>query len=110
MTIIYAAIPDAVIWSDNKRVHKAGKVPLHEPLTVIRQYSQNWFKIERPTNITLDVDPIYPNYWVYRTQIINELPGESDPTPTPTPDSELISDLDAAYSIITLLNWWRQGM
>lgn len=105
--IIYAAFSNTVVWSDNKRIHKAGKVPLHEPLTVISEYAQHWYRIERPTNITLAENPSYPNYWIYGDQILEELPGDPDPNPEPEPGT--ISDADAAAALILFLKWWKQG-
>lgn len=117
MTTIYAAYEGAVIWSDPNKVHKAGRVPLHEPLTVIQEMHQNWFVIERPENISLDPNPTYPDYWVYRTEIIEGLPvPDPIPTPDPTPDPlpepdlESVSDEEAAGAILTLIKYYRQGL
>jgi hypothetical protein len=104
--IIYAATEGTVIYSDNKRTHKAGRVPLHEPLTVIKQYLENWFKIDRPANISLPEDPNYPNYWVHREQIIETIPDPQDPPPEPDPEN--ISDFEAAAAIVTLIKYLKQ--
>ena len=113
--IIYAAVEGMIVWSDNKRVHKAGRVHLHEPLTVIKQYKENWFKIERPDGLYLGNDPhpepepAYLDYWVHREVIIEELP-ESQPDPEPEPDLHPyeIPDEDVAAAILLILKWWRR--
>lgn len=101
--VIYAAFDGTIIWSDNKKIHKAGRVPLYAPLTVIREHSLNWFKIQRPLNLSLPAQEGYPDYWVYRDQILVTLPDDPDPKPDPK-----LSDADAADALITLLTWWRQ--
>ncbi len=111
MVIIYAVQDEAIIWSDNHKVHKAGRVPLHEPLFVIRSYGQNWFEIRRPVNLSLPENTAYPDYWVHRDDITEDLPApipDPDPDPEPTPDE--ISDDDAAVASLTVIKWYRQGL
>ena len=111
MTTIYAAIDGTIIWSSGDKLHKQGRVPLHEPLTVLREYAQNWFIIERPTNISLDPNPSYPDYWVYSTEILETLPVTPDPDPEdpqPDPDPEQVSDEEFAQALVTMLKWMRQ--
>jgi hypothetical protein len=116
METIYAARVDTPIWSDRSKIHKAGKVPIYEPLTVINQYSENWFSIERPVDISLPADPLYPNYWAHLDDVILALPGE-DPGPIPDPDpnpipapEELVTDKEVALAILTILRWYKQGL
>lgn len=111
MAIVYAAHADTIIYSDLGRRHKAGRVPLHEPLIVLSVY-QNWYKIERPENISLDPDPAYPDYWVHNTDVIVSLPApdpvpDPDPTPEPDPIPGVPTDEEAAVAVMILLKWLK---
>jgi hypothetical protein len=105
MGYVYAAKPDTVIWSDNNKTHKAGKVPQYEELFVVDE-SGDWYKIERPANISLDPDPAYPHYWVSKMDTLNKPPQEPEPPVEPDPQPA-ISDEDAAAAIVVLLKWLR---
>ena len=103
MTTVYAATDETIIWSDNKRVHKAGRVPLHEPLTVIREYG-NWFEIARPANLSLPGAAAYPDYWVHFDDVIMINPGD----PQEPPDPGNIPEEEVAFAILTVLRYLKQ--
>ena len=105
MTTIYAAYDGAIVWSDFDKIHKAGRVPQYEPLTVIRPYAKNWFIIERPENISTVPDPKYPDYYIYRTEIVEELP--EDTIPEIDPEGQ-VTDTEAAMAILLVLQWLKQ--
>ena len=109
MTTVYAAHIDTVIWSDNKKVHKAGKVPLGEPLRIIRVYI-NWRKIERPANISLPVNDAYPDYWVHANDVVytDPMPVPEDPPVDPPPEPGDIPEEEVAAAILLLLRWLKQ--
>ncbi len=111
--MVYAAKEGTVIWSDHTNTHKAGRVPLHEPLTVIKANVGSHHKIARPDNLSLPHDPIYPHYYVKRSDVVDsfsDLP--IDPPADPGDDDGLalgdISDNDAAIAMIVILKWFKQ--
>jgi hypothetical protein len=108
--IVYAKIDGVIIWADRARLHKQGRVALGEPLTVVRDYSENWFKIERPEHITLPENTNYPHYWV-RKEFVTFLPEpEPDPEPVPDPDPipGEISEETALRAVGVLLRYLKQ--
>lgn len=105
--IVFARKEGTIIWSDNNSTHKAGRVPIDEPLTVLAEKT-DWLAIERPGNLSLEPQPGYPNYWVKRDDTIAEAAVEvPDPEPEPwVPDK--VSDTSAAAAVLTLLKWFKQ--
>ena len=102
--VVYAVKEGTVIWSDNNKTHKAGRVPLHEPLNVLADKGE-WFIIERPLNISLPEQPGYPNYFVRASDTIGYvIEGGAAITPAVG-----ITDKDAADAILTLLKWLKDG-
>ena len=99
--IVYARKEKTYIWSDNNSSHKAGWVPIYEPLDTDGERPSGWYAIARPLHISLPIDPSYPDYWVKVGDTVAEVPP-------PEPDPILISDTDAAVAIIALLKWWKQ--
>ena len=105
--IVYARKDKTYIWNDNNGTHKAGWVPLFTPLVTGGEKPAGWYAIARPIDLSLSPDPIYPEYWVK----VGDTTEATDPTPEPTPEptpGEVISDAQAAVSIIALLKWWKQ--
>lgn len=108
--IVYAKKEGTVIWSDNDGTHKAGRVPLHESLVVLSESNISWYAIARPVNISLPVQPAYPDYWVKRGDVLTELPADG-PEPSPEPEEEpvgSVTDEQAAAAIVTLLRWLKR--
>lgn len=109
MITIYAAYDEAIIWSDNKKAHKAGRVPFGEPLRVIRNYV-NWYKIERPANLSLPSNDVYPDYWVHLDSILLNDPMviPEDPPIDPPPEPGDIPEEEVAAAILLLLRYLKQ--
>ena len=106
--LVYAKKEGTYIWSDNNGSHKAGKVPLHEPLFTHGEKPSGWYAINRPDNLSLPVQPGYPDYWVKVGDTVLHPGDDPDPTPDPTPDSGSVSDADAADAIVRLIRYFKQ--
>lgn len=103
--IVYARKEKTYIWSDNNGTHKAGWVPIYEPLVTPGEGPAGWYAIARPLNISLREHPSYPDYWVK----VGDTSAKVEPAPTPEPiPREFISDTDAAVAVIALLKWFKQ--
>ena len=106
MSVVYARKEKTYIWSDNNETHKAGWVPIYEPLDTDGEGPRGWYAIKRPLNISLPVDPAYPFYWV---KVGDTVEKYSEPEPVPTPVSHGdVTDWEVAESIVTILKWLRQ--
>jgi hypothetical protein len=111
--IVYAIKEGTVIWSDHRSVHKAGRVPLHEPLTVISESVGGWYAIDRPANLSLPEDPNYTKHWVKTGDTTARISDPVDPPVDPgAPDPGLVigevSDNDLAIAIVVILKWLKQ--
>lgn len=110
--IVYARKSPTNIWSDNNKAHKAGKVPLHEPLEVISE-SGGCYAIKRPATISLPPQPNYPNYWVATGDVLDEMPVTTEPSDGSESDGPglvigEVSDNDLAIAIVVILKWLKQ--
>lgn len=104
--IVYAIKENTTIWSDNNATHKAGRVPLHQPLRVKSDSNQSWYAIERPDNISLPPQSDYPDYWVKRSDVLLSI---VTPDPEPEPDPVwFVSDQHLADAIVTIMKWFKQ--
>ena len=109
--IVFAIKEGTTIWSDNNGDHKAGRVPLHQPLLVLEKKNEKWYSIARPGNLSLPTQPNYPDYWVKKSDTLLVKPApepepEPDPEDPPAPQGD-VSDMEAAQAIVTLLKWMR---
>ena len=108
--IVYAIKEGTTIWSDNNADHKAGRVPLHQPLTVISERNQSWYAIRRPSNLSLQPQENYPDYWVKRSDVLLVLPTPpiTPPITPPVTPSGPITDAMAAQALVVLIGWLKQ--
>lgn len=109
--IVFARKEGTYIWSDNNGTHKAGKVPLHEPLFTDGERPSGWYLLTaRPRNLSLPENPSYPDYWVKVGDTVNEVsvpdpdPGDNDPGLV----IGEVSDNDLAIAIVVFLKWLKQ--
>ena len=98
---VYAGIDNMIVWSDNNKTHKAGRVPLHETMEVIKRTGE-WYSIERPFGLSLPPDSSYPDYWV---EVANCVDMVSDP---PGP-SMSINDAEFLAAVKTVIRWLTQA-
>ena len=108
--LVYAVKEGTVIWSDHRSVHKAGRVPKGQSLTVISTKVGGWYSIDRPANLSLPGDPMYPKYWVkvsdtVETIIVPDQGPVLDPIPAPL---GTVTDMSAAVALLTIMKWWKQ--
>ena len=107
--IVYAIKEGTVIWSDNDGIHKAGRVPLHEPLSVTSSSNMKWYAINRPANLSLEANRDYPDYWVKRSDVISAIPVVIPEDPSePVRPFFGPTDEAAAVAIVTILKWLKQ--
>jgi len=100
--IVYAKKEGTIIWSDNNKTHKAGRVPIHTMLIVLSVKAQaGWYSIKRPLRLSLEPNPKYPDYWVRIEDTVTSFEEE------PPPPLVGVTDEDAAQAILTLLKWLK---
>jgi len=104
--IVYARKEGTVIWSDNNKSHKAGRVPIYTPLLILKE-SGGCYKIERPENISLPFDPNYPSCWVATGDCVSAFTEDAPPDPDPE-DDECITEIEVAVALTVVLKWLKQ--
>jgi len=99
--IVYARKVKTYIWADNNGTHKAGWVPRGTPLYTSGEHPRGWYGLnERPLELSLPPDPLYPDYWAKVGDTIPDIAPVPEPLGGPT-------DADVAAAVVVLLRWFR---
>jgi 2,4-dienoyl-CoA reductase-like NADH-dependent reductase (Old Yellow Enzyme family) len=98
--IVYATQDQQVIYGDHQGIHKNGRVPLGEPLTVITEV-EGWYEVVKPAHYTPVISE-YPKWFVQKSMVsaVNPNPAP-EPSPSPTP-----GDLTDA-EIAKFVRWYK---